>query len=64
MALPIASIPVLTGEVARRFEDEAQKSYEQYLSSSDDEKKAAAQALEQGFAELRQILSSAHIEGR
>ena len=64
MALPIASIPVLTGDVARRFESEAQKSYEQYIDSSVEEKKAAAQSLEQGFEELRQILSTAHLDGK
>lgn len=32
MALPIASIPVLTGEVARRFEAEPQANYEKFLN--------------------------------
>ena len=31
MALPIASIPVLTGEVAQRFEAEAQANYQKML---------------------------------
>lgn len=34
MALPIASIPVLTGEVAQRFEAEAQAKYEWYMNRS------------------------------
>lgn len=32
MALPIASIPVLTGEVAQRFEERAQANYQRYLN--------------------------------
>ena len=34
MALPIASIPVLTGEVAQRFEAEEQANYEWYINRS------------------------------
>ena len=40
MALPIASIPVLTGEVARRFEAEAQANYEKFLNRTPEEEKA------------------------
>lgn len=36
MALKIASIPVLTGEVGRRFEARAQKAYKDYLRRSAD----------------------------
>ena len=39
MALPIASIPVLTGEVAQRFETEAQANYEKFLNRTPEEKK-------------------------
>ena len=52
MALPIASIPVLTGEVAQRFEAEAQANYEWYLNRSEEEKKAHAEIMEKKFAEL------------
>ena len=31
MALVIASVPVLTGEVAEKFESQAEKTYEEYL---------------------------------
>lgn len=34
MALPIASIPVLTGDVAQRFEAEPQVNYEWYTVTS------------------------------
>ena len=40
MALPIASIPVLTGEVAQRFEAEAQANYQKMLHRTPEEKKA------------------------
>lgn len=39
MALPIASIPVLTGEVDQRFETEAQANYEKFLNRTPEEKK-------------------------
>lgn len=61
MALPIASIPVLTGEAARRFEAEAQANYQQYINRSDEEKKADSEALERGFAKLRRMLAKAHL---
>lgn len=61
MARPIASIPVLTGEVARKFELEAQANYQRYLNRSEEEKKADAEALERGFARLRRILVKAHL---
>ena len=40
MALPIASMPVLTGEVAQRFEKEAQSNYERNLNRTEQEKKS------------------------
>ena len=40
MALPIASIPVLTGEVAEQFEAEAQATYQRFLNRTEAEKKA------------------------
>lgn len=64
MALPIASIPVLTGEVARRFETEAQENYERYLNRTEEEKKADAETLERGFAKLRRMLAKAHLGER
>lgn len=61
MALPIASMPVLTGEVGLRFEKEAQSNYKQNLNRTDEEKKAEAEALERGFAKLRRMLNKAHL---
>ena len=64
MALPIASIPVLTGEVAQRFEAEAQANYEWYMNRSEEEKKADEAILEKKFAELYSMLSKAHLGRR
>ena len=61
MALPIASIPELTGEVAQRFEAEAQANYQRYFNRTEEEKKAEAEALERGFAKLRRMLAKAHL---
>ena len=52
MALPIASMPVLTGEVAQRFEADAQANYQRYLNRSEEEKKADEEALERGLVKL------------
>lgn len=61
MALPIASIPELTGEAAQRFEAEPQANYERYLNRSEEEKKANEAILEKKFAELYNMLSKAHL---
>lgn len=61
MALPIASIPVLTGEVAQRFEEQAQANYERYLNRTEEQRKADEATLEKKFAELYRILSNAHL---
>lgn len=61
MALPIAFMPVLTGEVAQRFESEAQANYQRSLNRTEQEKKAEAEALERGFAKLRRMLNKAHL---
>ena len=46
MALPIASIPVLTGEVAQRFEAEAQANYQKMLHRTPEEEKAVKERRE------------------
>ena len=61
MALPISSIPVLTGEVAQRFETEAQANYKRYLHRTEDERLAEEIALKKEFESLRKMLSKAHI---
>ena len=47
MALPIASIPVLTGEVAQRFEVEA--NYEKFLNRTPEEEKAVRERYVRGM---------------
>ncbi len=64
MALPIASMPILTGEVAQRFETEALATYRRSLNRSEREKKAEAEALEKGFAKLRRMLNNAHLDAK
>lgn len=64
MAIPIASIPVLTGEVAQKFEAEAQKNYERFLNRTDEERKADEEALRKGFTRLRRVLAKAHLGDR
>ena len=61
MALPIASVPELTGEVAQRFEAAAQANYQRYRNLTEEEKAAEAEALERGFAKLRRMLAKAHL---
>ena len=61
MALPIAFIPELTGEVAKRFESEARESYQRRVNQSEEEKKAEAAALEKGFSKLRRMLAKSHL---
>ena len=49
MALPIASIPVLTGEVARRFEAEAQANYQKMLHRTPEEEQAVREQYHRGM---------------
>lgn len=61
MALPIATIPVLTGEVARRFEAEAQANYEKALNRTPEERKAVREKYEQGIEEVRRMLAKSNL---
>ena len=61
MAIPIASFPVLTGEVARRFEAEAQGNYERFLNRTADEKRLANEQYQARMVRLRRMLSKAHL---
>lgn len=49
MALPIASIPVLTGEAAQHFEERAQANYQRYLNRTEEQKKADEAILEKSL---------------
>jgi hypothetical protein len=58
MALPIATVPVLTGEVAERFESEAQKNYENYLNRTNEENEAVRVQYEKGMEIVRKVLKN------
>lgn len=69
MALPIASMPVLTGEVAQRFEAEAQANYQRYLNRSEEEKRQTRRPLKGGSSNcvvcwLKRILVTNEFPGR
>ncbi len=62
LILTIYNMPVLTREVAQRFESEAQANYQKSLNRTEQEKKAEAEALERGFAKLRRMLKKASLD--
>ena len=62
MALPIASIPVLTGEVAQRFEAEAQVNYEKFLNRTPEEEKAVRERYDRGIERVRKMLAKSHLD--
>lgn len=64
MALPIASIPVLTGEVARRFEAEAQRNYDKYLHRTPEEEKEVREKYDRGMAIVRKVLENSKLAKR
>lgn len=64
MALPITSIPVLTGEAARRFEAEAQKTYEQFLHRTPEEEKSVREKYDRGMAIVKKVLANSKLDKR
>ena len=58
MALPIASIPVLTGEVAQRFEAETQANYEKCLNRSPEEEEAVRDDMTEEWQSLKKYLKT------
>ncbi len=60
MALTIASVPVLTGEVAKDFEQQAQNTYERYLER-EDSPKSPNSTYSQGVQMVRDILSKSKL---
>ena len=62
MALPIASIPVLTGEVAQRFEAEAQANYKKFLNRTPKEEKAVRERYDRGIERVRKMLAKSHLD--
>lgn len=64
MALAISSIPVLTGEVAEKFERQAQQTYETYLHRTEDQKKKAKAQYEQGMKMVQKILAKSKLRAK
>lgn len=64
MAFPIASIPVLTGEVARRFEAQAQANYEKMLHRTPEEEQAVKERYDRGMEIVRKVLENSQIGRR
>lgn len=62
MSLPIASIPVLTGDAAAHFEAEAQHAYLQYLHRTPEEEKAVADRYQRGIAMVKRMLAKSHLD--
>ena len=62
MALPIASIPILTGEVAEEFEAKAQDNYNKYLNRTDEEKKVVQDQFERGMSIVKKVLANSQLK--
>lgn len=61
MATAIATIPVLTGDVAERFEKEAQATYERSLNRTETEKKELAERNRRGMEMVRKMLAKSNL---
>lgn len=61
MATAIATIPVLTGDVAERFEREAQVTYERSLNRTETEKKELAERNRRGMEMVRKMLAKSKL---
>lgn len=64
MKHPFASIPVLTGEVARRFEAEAQANYQKMLHRTPEEEQAVREEYNRGMEIVRMVLEHSEIGRR
>jgi hypothetical protein len=64
MATAIATIPVLTGDVAERFEKEAQATYERSLNRTETEKKELAERNRRGMEMVRKMLAKSNLDTR
>ena len=64
MATAIATIPVLTGDVAGRFEKEAQAIYERSLNRTETEKKELAERNRRGMEMVRKMLAKSNLGTR
>lgn len=64
MATAIATIPVLTGDVAERFEKEAQATYERSLNRTETEKKELTERNRRGMEMVRKMLAKSNLGTR
>lgn len=64
MALAISSIPVLTGDVADKFEHQAQKSYEAYSNRTEEEKKRIKAQYDKGMKMVQTILKKSKLKAK
>ena len=61
MATATANIPVLTGEVAERFELEAQATYEKSQNRTEDEKRDLSERNKRGMEMVRKMLAKSKL---
>lgn len=61
MALAISSIPVLTGQAAKDFELQAQRTYAEHINSSEVEKAKINSRYEKGMQLVREILNNSDL---
>lgn len=61
MALAISSIPVLTGQAAKDFELQAQRTYAEHINSSEVEKAKINSRYEKGMQLVRDILNNSSL---
>lgn len=61
MATAIASIPVLTGDVAAQFEKAAESSYESFLNRTPEEEAKVSENYDKGIALVHKILAKSKL---
>lgn len=61
MALPVASIPVLTGEVGRQFEAMAEENMKRYLNRTPSEVEEANAVFAERLAQMKRILAKSKL---
>ena len=62
MSTAIAAIPILTGEVAERFEKETRATYERSLSRTEEEKSELSERNRKGLEMVRKILVKSNLD--
>ena len=57
-------MPVLTGEVAQRFEAEAQANYENFLHRTPEEERSVRERYDRGMAIVKKVLENSQLGRR